>query len=256
MRKNLSVLLLFCVIVSSYLLTGAVAEAQQSTFTRSDLIKYTPLWKGERFPDGRPKVPDEILEKLKDVVIDDAILIVKKHGFNNQYDDGYVVNQEYPVLVGRAVTGVFMPLRPDVNDVTSKKAKEKGASRSHNGRVVETLVEGDVVVADLYGEITNTFAGGGVSGRIRKMIGDTGLVINGGCLDKEEIHRTLPNFTIYSRGWHPTHLHGVMLTGLNSPVRMGTATVMPGDVVLGGYEGILFIPPHLAQEIVERYGEK
>ena len=82
------------------------------------------------------------------------------------------------------------------------------------------------------------------------------MVINGGCLDKEEIHQNFPGFTIYVRGWHPTHLHGVMLTGLNCPIRMGTASVMPGDVVLGGYEGVLFIPAHLAQEIADRYGKK
>ena len=140
------------------MLTGAISEAQHGSFSKSDLIEYTGLWKGERFPDGRPKVSDEILEKLKDVVIDDAILIVKKHGFNNQYDDGYVVNQEYPVLVGRAVTGVFMPLRPDVNDVIGKKAKENKVSPSPNGRVVQTLAEGDVVVGGM-GKIGGTFLG-------------------------------------------------------------------------------------------------
>ncbi|MFC1541799.1 RraA family protein [Candidatus Latescibacterota bacterium] len=255
MRKNVSVLVVLFVMLASCLLTGVFADAQESTFTREDLIKYTPQWKGERFPDGRPKVSDEILERLKRVVIDDAILIVKNHGFMNQYDDGYEVNQEYPVLVGRAVTAVFMPLRPDVTDVILAKAKERKVSSSHNGRVVETLIPGDIVVADLWGDITNTFAGGGVSGRINKMTNGGGLVINGGVLDKEEIHRTIPDFTIYSRGWHPTHLNGVMLTGVNCPVRMGTATVMPGDIVLGGYEGVLFIPPHLAQEIVDRYAK-
>ncbi|MFC1551042.1 RraA family protein [Candidatus Latescibacterota bacterium] len=256
MRKNVTVLFLLFVIFAACVLTGAVAEAQETTFTKEDLIKYTPMWKGERFEDGRPKVSDEILEKMKTVVIDDAILIVKRHGFMNQYDDGYEVNQDYPVLVGRAVTGVFMPLRPDVTDVILANAEKNEVSKSHNGRIVETLVPGDIVVADLWGDITNTFAGGGVSGRINKMTeGKGGLVINGGVLDKEEIHATVPDFTIYSRGWHPTHLNGVMLTGVNCPVRMGTASVMPGDVVLGGYEGVLFIPPHLAQEIVDRYAK-
>ncbi len=256
MRKNVSVLFVLFVILASCVMAGVSAEAQESTFTKEDLIKYTPYWKGERFEDGRPKVSDEILEKLKTVVIDDAILIVKRHGFMNQYDDGYEVNQDYPVLVGRAVTAVFMPLRPDVTDVILASAEKRDVSRSHNGRVYETLIPGDVVVADLWGDITNTFAGGGVSGRINKMTeGNGGLVINGGVLDKEEIHATVPDFTIYSRGWHPTHLHSVMLTGKNCPVRMGTAVVMPGDVVLGGFEGVLFIPPHLAQEIVDRYAK-
>jgi regulator of RNase E activity RraA len=256
MRKNDTVLAVLFAMMVVCIAAAIPAQAQETTFTREDLIKYTPLWKGERFEDGRPKVPDEVLEKLKTVVIDDAIMILKRNGYNNQYDDGYEVNQEYPVLVGRAVTGVFMPIRPDVADVITANAKKNDVTTSWNGRVYDSLVPNDIVVADLYGEITNTFAGGGLSGRIYKMTeGKGGLVINGGCLDKEEIHANFPDFTIYNRGWHPTHLHGVMLTGKNCPVRMGTATVMPGDVVLGGYEGVLFIPPHLAQEIVDRYAK-
>ena len=36
-----------------------------------------------------------------------------------------------------------------------------------------------------------------------------------------------------------------------APIRLGRASVMPGDVVLGKKEGVIFIPAHLAQEVVE-----
>ena len=161
------------------LLMAATTSAQPGVFSKDTLIIYTPQWKGERFLDGRPKVPDEVLEKMKGIVIDDAILVLKKHGFNNQYDDRYVSNQDKPKLVGRAVTCTFMPVRPDVNSSIDARAEKDGRKGSPNGKVVDTLVVGDVIVADMWGEITNTFAGGNISGRINKMTGGTGIVIIG-----------------------------------------------------------------------------
>lgn len=242
-------------VIAAVGVNAQAVHAQISTFSRDELIEYTPLWQGERFPDGRPKVPDDVLDKLKDIVIDDAILVLKENGYICQYEDGFVSTHTRPLLIGRAVTCIFMPERPDVAGAITSRHKADGVRGANNSVVVNTVVPGDVIVADMYGKIENTFAGGGVSGTINRM-GGRGLVIDGGCLDKEEILATIPDFTIYVRGWHPTHLSGVMLTGMNCPVRIGEASVMPGDVVMGGHEGVLFIPPHLAAEIVKRYGKK
>ena len=54
------------------------ALAQQGFFTREDVIKYTPDWKGERFPDGRPKVPDSILDRMKSVTLEEAWAVLQK----------------------------------------------------------------------------------------------------------------------------------------------------------------------------------
>src|ERR1035441_6192295 len=65
-------------------------RAQQEFFTAQDVIKYTPDWKGERFPDGRPKVPDEILDRMKNVTLEEAWATLQQAGFMHQYEDGWL----------------------------------------------------------------------------------------------------------------------------------------------------------------------
>jgi regulator of RNase E activity RraA len=78
----------------------------------------------------------------------------------------------------------------------------------------------------------------------------TGFVVDGAIRDLEGIFPL--DLSAYYRGVHPSAIGNVMLTGINVPIRIGNATVMPGDVVLGDREGIYFIPPQFVKEIVEK----
>jgi 4-hydroxy-4-methyl-2-oxoglutarate aldolase len=235
--------ILACIMVQS-------AMPQVGVFTKEELIQYTPQWKGERFPDGRPKVPDELLQRMKGVSIEEAWAVCNKNGYTRQYEGGWVLNISEPVLVGRALTAQFMPLRPDVNDVIAEKGKKDGRIGGENSWVIDKAVKGDVLVIDMMGKVVDgTFMGDNLGNSIWAKTG-TGVVIDGGARDIEG-NLEIPNFPVFNRGWDPSYLKDAMLMGINVPLRIGVAAVMPGDVVLGKKEGVIFIPAHLAQEVVE-----
>ncbi len=229
---------------------SCAAFAQPGLYTKDALMAYTPLWKGDRFPDGRPKVSDDLIARMKKVSMEEAWGVLQKKGYINQFEGGWQKTHENPVLVGRAVTGVFMPARPDVNDAIMEKGKRDGRIGAQNSWVIDTLVKGDVLVIDLFGKVKDgTFAGDNLSNSIKTKSG-TGFIVDGGCRDLDGILE-IPDCPVFVRGWDPTFLKDTMLMGINVPVRIGQVTVMPGDVILGGREGVLFIPAHLAEEVVE-----
>lgn len=118
--------------------------------------------------------------------------------------------------------------------------------------MIDTVVPGDVIVADLMGRIVDaTFMGDNLANSIWSKSGGTGVVVDGGARDLEGVEE-IPNFVTFTRGWDPSAIANVMLMGINTPIRIGRATVMPGDVVLGKKEGVFFVPAHLAQEVVEK----
>jgi 4-hydroxy-4-methyl-2-oxoglutarate aldolase len=233
------------------LMVAVSAEAQVGVFSREDLIEYTPLWKGERFGDGRPKVADDILKRMRAVAIEEAWAVCRRHGYNCQFEGNWVTTGENPVLVGRAVTACFHPVRPDVNGVILSKGKEAGRIGGQNSWVIDTLVKGDVIVVDLMGKVVDgTFMGDNLANSIWAKTGGTGVVVDGGSRDLEGVEQ-VPDFPTFTRGWDPSAVKDAMLMGINAPIRIGRAAVMPGDVVLGKKEGVIFIPAHLAQEVVE-----
>jgi len=243
--QSMRMLLFFSLILS------VSVFSQVGIFSREDLVAYTPLWQGERFPDGRPKVEDDLLERMKKVSIEEAWAVCNRHGFTNQFEGGWVCTHADPVLTGRAVTAFFQPLRPDVNDVIAARGKEADRIGGQNSWIIDTVVKGDVIVVDLMGKVVDgTFMGDNLGNSIWAKSGGTGVVIDGGARDIEGVLR-IPDFPVFNRGWDPSFIKDVMLMGINTPVRIGRAAVMPGDVVLAKREGIIFIPAHLAREVVE-----
>jgi len=251
MHKKPFHLMLFIICIIAFGIQSIQLHSQPGVFSKDALIEYTPQWKGERFPDGRPKVPDDIIERMKDVSIEEAWAVLRNHEYNLQFDRGWVSTMDDPVLVGRAVTAFYLPLRPDVNDVIKAKGEKEGRIGGQNSWVIDTLVKGDVIVVDMFGQVENaTFFGDNLANSIYVKSGGAGIVIDGGARDIEGVLE-IPGFPIFTRGWDPSFLKDLMLMGINTPIRIGRAAVMPGDVVLGKREGIIFIPAHLAQEVVE-----
>jgi len=221
----------------------------QYMLTKEQMIAYTAQNPYGRFPDGRPKAPDELLEKVKGLVIEEAYGAVKQKGFPNQFAGDWKVLNPGKRLVGRAFTVQFMPNRPDVAEGLQAEAVKKGLGRLRNQTVIDMLGPNDVIVVDLFGKIDGgTFVGDKLAYYIWKTTG-TGMVIDGGMFWLGKIIPT--GMPAYFRGAGPDSLNNVMLTGINIPIRIGNATVMPGDVVLGDEEGLLFIPPHLVKAAVD-----
>jgi len=237
------------IMVLAGLVGAASGWGQVFTMTREQLIKYTAKNPYERFPDGRPKVPDALLEKFKDMSSEEIGL--SRSGFPNQYVDGLQILHPDRKLIGRAVTLQLMPLRPDIAEVDAAEWKAAGNQRPRDHQnAIDLLQKGDVFVVDVFGSV----ASGGVIGDnlayyIMKTTG-AGFVIDGAIRDMDGI-RPLADLAGYFRAAVPPAIHNVFVAGINIPVRIGNATVMPGDVVFGDDEGVSFIPPHLVQGIID-----
>ncbi|HEY5561457.1 MAG TPA: RraA family protein [Clostridiaceae bacterium] len=216
-----------------------------------DIVQITPLWKGERFEDGRPKVPEDVLKRMRKITLEEAWGPLWNKGYKNQFEGDFKVSHSNKVLVGRAVTGVMVPLRPDLNEALMRYGQDKeGRHGFFNQWIIDTLGEDDVVVIDLFDKIfQGTFVGGNLSTAIGSRTKRGGSIIWGGVRDLEQIVQ-IPNIQTYFRGNDPTGIADVTLVGFNGPCRVGRAICLPGDVVLGTMSGVLFIPPHLAEECV------
>ena len=216
-----------------------------------ELIEYTPEWQGERFADGRPKVPDDILERMQNVSITQAWGVLRGPGYNWQYEDSWVCTHPGQVLVGRALTAAYLPRRPVMRRVMEAKGERAGCIGDQISWPIDMLVPRDVYVADVFGKIDQgAVIGDNLATAIYANSGN-GVVHDAAVRDIDGI-QALPNFTSFVRGFHPTFASPtIMLAGVNCPVRIGGATVMPGDVVLGRDDGVVFIPPHLAEQVVK-----
>jgi len=237
---------------------GLESYSQQVQISKDDLIALTPEWKGERFPSGRPKVPDDIIRRMKSVSIEEAWATLSNAGYKYQVAEGWEVINPDSVLVGRAVTTTFMPGRPDVWKAIDSLGKKEGR-RAQNVWTVEMLVKGDVYVVDQFGAKRNgPTIGDNVGNAIYARTGN-GIVYDGAIRDLEGL-REIGGFTSFYTSYDPSyHNPGAgqnkdlttMIIGINRPTRIRTVTVMPGDVVLGKVGVVIFIPPQLAERVVK-----
>lgn len=238
-----------------FLLFSVGVVSQQ--ISKEELIFLTPEWKGDRFEDGRPKVEDNILKRMKQVTLEEAWAVLKGENFNYQYAEGWQTINPDSVLVGRAVTAVFVPGRPDIHRVIDKRGHEQdGRIKSQNAWTIDLLVQGDVYVVDQFGaHIDGPTIGDNLGNSIFAKTGN-GIVYDGAIRDIDGL-KEIGSFTSFFRSYHPSH-HlnkpdgrlNTTLIGINTPTRIGMATVIPGDVVLGRDGGVIFIPPHLAEKVV------
>lgn len=230
--------------------------------SREDMLAITPQWKGERFPDGRPRVPDKVLDALYGMTLEELWKPIFVKGYENQFiamkalhpefhEDG-TVNRK---LVGRAVTAMYAPARPDYFEASAEIARALGKTGTPNQWVIDSLTDRDVAVVDMYDKVyKGTFIGGNLTTAIKTRTGTGGAVIWGGIRDVEQMQK-VPDVQVYYQGIDPTPIRDFVMTGYNVPVRLGdgreAAICLPGDVVYGCSGGVLFIPPQLATEVVE-----
>jgi regulator of RNase E activity RraA len=239
---------------------GAVcAFAQPGILTRELLVRYTPDWKGERFADGRPKVSDGILQRMKSVTLEEAWAQLRTAGFNHQYADGWLVIHPEKVLVGRALTAQWLPGRPDIERVIEEQGKKDGRVGGTNAWPVDMLQPADVYVCDHFDLKQDGPSIGDNVGNAIYAKSHNGIVYEGAVRDINGL-KELEDFTAFVRFYDPSHHFGMLGTGarlnstmigINTPIRIGQATVMPGDVVLGRDGGVLFIPPQVAEQVVQ-----
>jgi 4-hydroxy-4-methyl-2-oxoglutarate aldolase len=250
---RLSIVLWVCGFALAMILSPAAA-AQLLTLSKQDLIDYTAQNPFGRLPDGRPKVPDNLIERARALSSEEIWAVLQQKGFNNQYADGFQVLHPGKTMTGRAFTVQFMPLRGDVDEVAQAKAKEHGLKRLMNQTAIDMLQPGDVLIVDLFGKkVYGTIVGDNLFYYVMEATRGGGLVVDGSVRDLDGISEI--DMPAYFRAVDPTPIGNVMLTGINVPVRIGGVTVMPGDLVVGDREGVYFIPPQFVQEVLDRADE-
>lgn len=239
--------------VAALLLSLALAlpaSSQVFSLTKEQMIEFTKQNPYERFPDGRPKVPIELIERIGELSVEEAWGVLRGKGYMKQYADGFEILKPGQRLVGRAVTAQYLPHRPDLEEVVDTDAEKKGLARGNTQKVVDALIRDDVAVVDLMGAAPGHNFGGdnlhsAIWGQTRR-----GAVVDGTIRDLQWTY-DLPLNIFYKKA-HPAAVSGVLMVGLNIPVEISGAVVMPGDVVLGDREGVIFIPPHLVEAVLER----
>lgn len=235
----------FFLIFNLVLITGWLSA---QTISKEEMIFLTSEWKGERFPDGRPRIPDDLLERAKRIMIDDAWNALRNEGYHNQFEGGWKMVNE-TLMTGRAVTAMYLPSRPDVERNIKERGARQGRKGNTNSWPIDTLVPGDLYVADAYGKIGGgPIMGSTLANSIFSKSGN-GVVFDGAARDLQEI-RNMKGFNAFVRDFHPSFTEEMVLMGLNTPIRIGGAIVLPGDLVIATVEGVLFVPAHLAEQVV------
>jgi 4-hydroxy-4-methyl-2-oxoglutarate aldolase len=239
------------VAVGIALFVAVPAKAQLVAFSKQDLIDYTAQNPFDRLADGRPKVPDDLIDRARGLSSEEVWAVLQEKGFNNQYADGFLVLHPGKTMVGRVFTVQFMPAREDVESVAKKKAMDRGIPRLTNQTAIDMLQPGDVLVVDLFGKKVNgTIVGDNLFYYVMKATHGGGLVVDGSIRDLDGLSEIdMPG---YFKAVDPTPIGNVMLTGINIPVRIGDVTVMPGDLAVGDREGVYFIPPQFVKEVLDR----
>jgi len=238
-----------CIITIVWLAGLFPIVVQAQTIPRDELIFLTADWKGERFPDGRPKISDDLIRRARSIAIEDAWTILNNEGYTCQYEGSWkMVHTDTPV-VGRALTACFMPSRPDVEKNIKERGKKDGRVGNTNSWPIDMLTKGDVYVADGFGKISGgTLIGSNLGNAIYSKSGN-GVVFDAAARDLEGLSE-IKGFNAYVRDWDPSYLKEEVLMGLNTPIRIGHAMVMPGDLVIAKKGGVLFIPAHLAETVI------
>jgi regulator of RNase E activity RraA len=244
----------FLCLCAGALLATSPTRAQLISFPKQDLIDYTSPNPFDRLPDGRPRVPDDLIERARGLSAEEVWAVLEEKGYRNQYADGFHVLYPGKMMVGRAFTVQFMPTRADVEEVAKAKAKANGIPKLTNQTAIDMLQPGDVLVVDLFGKKVNgTIVGDNLFYYVMKATHSGGLVVDGSVRDLDGISEI--DMPAYFRAVDPTPIGNVMLTGINIPVRIGGVTVMPGDLVVGDREGIYFVPPQVVKDVLDRADE-
>jgi 4-hydroxy-4-methyl-2-oxoglutarate aldolase len=249
MKSSLSVAL------AAVLLAPVLAGAQSIAPSREEVVALTSEWTGERFPDGRPKVPDAVLDRMRNVNLEEAWSVLRGKGFEWQYEGRFrlVHLDQTATMVGRALTATFVPKRPDLDKALTEKGHAEGRVGGRNSWPIDMLHKRDVYVANAFSSYEGgPIIGGNLATAIFRNSGN-GVVFDGSVRDIAQME-TIEGFTGWVRDWHPSYNYDNMLVEINRPVRVGTMTCLPGDVVLAKREGVMCIPPVLA-ELVCKTGE-
>src|SRR5690554_1466139 len=243
---NKKLLLVTALVFGSYF-----AHAQNLGSTPEYVKTLTSKWQGERSADGRPHVPDLVLDRLQHATLEQIWGYLSGRGYRNQVAKDWLILKPGETMVGRVVTAQFMPARPDLDSVVIAQGKAEGRSQSGGINIwpIDILTKGDVYVADGFGKVKDgTLIGSSLGNAIYGKTGK-GVIFYGSVRDMQELKDT-EGFNAWIKGQDPSYIKDMTPTSINAPIRIGEVTVFPGDVVFANEYGVVFIPAHLVQGLV------
>jgi len=225
------------------------AYGQSQLVPKDRVIFYTLEWDGERDEYGRPLVSDEVLERMEYVGLEEAWGTIRGVGYHDKFEGDWDVLYSEQVMVGRALTAIYMPESPELDERMHEIGREHGLGGGMNQYPIYMLEQGDVYVADGFGKVIDgTLIGDNLAQGIYSASGN-GPILYGGARDMGGI-KQIEGFNTWVKGWDPSYIQNMTLMSINAPTRIGRAIVLPGDVVLATETGVLFIPPHLAERVL------
>lgn len=237
------------IVISLFLLGNGLSKLRAQTITKEELIFLTSEWKGDRFADGRPRIPDDLLRRARNIGIEEAWSILSNEGYHCQFEGNWKMIHPDTPIVGRALTARYIPSRPDLEKNIKARGVREGRIGNTNSWPIDVLTKGDVYVADGFGKIAGgTLIGDNLGNSIYAKSGN-GVIFDASARDLEGLSE-IKGFNAFVRDWDPSYLKDEVLIGLNGPVRIGQAVVLPGDLVLAKKEGVIFIPAHLAEKVI------
>jgi regulator of RNase E activity RraA len=244
-------------LIAAFVLLSFYSKSQSVVWPAENIKELTSEWTGDRTPDGRPKVSDDLLERLKALSMEEIWGTLRRNGYENQfenfagvYQNGWEILHPDKVMSGRVLTAQFMPLRKDFNNYVQKQAEKEGTKIPvTNYAPIIKLMDGDIYVADSYGKIADGTLIGDNLGNAIYRASKRGVIFNGSVRDVEGLSQ-IEGFNAWIRGSDPSAIKQMMTASINGPIRIGRVTVLPGDVVLAKTTGVAFIPPHLVQKVV------
>jgi regulator of RNase E activity RraA len=156
------------------------------TISRQQLTAMTSEWDGERYPDGRPKVPADVLERMEHVSVEEAWGTLRRYDYHNQFVGGpWKILKPGEAMVGRALTATYYPARPGVEKFISENQKKAGHTGPTNTWPIDKLEQGDLYVANGFGKIKDgTLIGDRLGNTIYANSGN-GVVFEGSSRDRE-----------------------------------------------------------------------
>ncbi|RDC62415.1 4-hydroxy-4-methyl-2-oxoglutarate aldolase [Adhaeribacter pallidiroseus] len=239
-------------LIGALVLSGFLTNAQMRVGSTPETVKaLTSNWKGERFPDGRPKVPDIVLDRLQNATLEQIWGYLGNKGYRNQVEKNWIILKPGETMTGRVVTAQFMPTRPDLDSLVRAQGKAEGRSQKGGINIwpIDVLTKGDIYVADGFGKVKDgTLIGSSLGNAIYGKTGK-GVIFYGSVRDMQELKDT-KGFNAWVKGHDPSYIKDMTPSSINAPIRIGEVTVFPGDVVFANEYGVVFIPAHLVEGLV------
>ncbi len=243
-----SILLLTVVVCISSLQFRTQSQVQAPQGLRAQRDTWTPLM--DVIGPKRTRATDEQLERLKNLPVEAAWGAVQGKNYRHCFANHFKLTQPGVKLVGRALTMRYLPVRPDLMEGVQQLAKEGDWDHQYNVRAGEDARRGDVIVVELGGAVDRATFMGDMTGLAMKLRGVRGVVVDGGIRDLSEF-LPMKDFPVYYAGAHASAMADQVGVEWNAPVRIGSVTVLPGDVVMADEEGVLFFPPQLIEDVIK-----